>query len=403
MRVLRVTRFLFLLTVLGAAGFFLFRSSYIYERYSSPSVLNRPATPTERSPVSVAEAAPQVSGAPALTPDEAINIRVYQDVSPGVVNITSRVVEYDFFFDPVMREGASGSGAVIDSDGHIVTNYHVIEGAEQLEVTLPDQSKWRAAVVGQDPDNDLAVIRIKAPRSKLRPIRFGDSNALRVGQKVLAIGNPFRLHNTLTAGIISSLGRTIRAPNGTLFEDIIQTDAGLNPGNSGGPLLNSAGEMIGVNTLIFSPSGGNIGLGFAIPTSKVKRITGDLLKYGQVRRPALGISIAYDISPELAELLNLPVEQGVLVEQTQPGGPADRAGIRGGTRRVRYFNNILIIGGDIVIAANDKPVASVQDLKRLLENFQPGNEVQLEILREGRKMRPRITLGSSLPETGRRH
>lgn len=401
MRLPQFLRYSVILAILGTVALFLFRSSDVYERYSSARNLAGTPSPLGSLPPAAVQASPQPSGAPALTSDEAINIRVYQEVSPGVVNITSRVVEYDFFFNAVPQEG-SGTGAIIDNDGNIVTNYHVIEGADQLEVTLPDQTKWRPTLVGQDPDNDLAVIRIKAPRDKLHPVRFGDSNSLRVGQKVLAIGNPFRMHNTLTTGIVSSLGRTIRAPNGTMFEDIIQTDAGLNPGNSGGPLLNSAGEMIGVNTMIFSPSGGNIGLGFAIPASRVKRITADLLQYGQVRRPTLGVSYLYTITPDLAEMLELKVEHGVHVSQVQSDGPADRAGVKGGTRRVRFYNQVLIIGGDIITAVNEKPVTSVEDLRRILDGLQPGDTINLDVDRQGRKQRLRVTLGSSLTETRRR-
>jgi putative serine protease PepD len=401
MNALKLLRYSLVLAIIGATGIFLFRSTNVQERYSS-SGFPFP-TNTTQSEVHAARPVPQPPGATGLTPDETINIRVYQDVSPGVVNITSRVVEYDFFFDPVVREGASGSGSIIDYEGNIVTNYHVIEGAEQLEVTLTDQSKWKATVVGGDPPNDLAVIRVKAPKSKLHPIKVGNSNTLRVGQKVLAIGNPFRLHNTLTAGIISSLGRTIRAPSGNLFDNIIQTDAGLNPGNSGGPLLNSSGEMIGVNTLIFSPSGGNIGLGFAIPSSVVKRITADLLKYGQVRRPSLGITYAMSVTPDLAELLGLAVSEGVLIVQTQAGGPADRAGLRGGNRRYRFYNNSLIVGGDIITSLGGKPVVSIEELRRLLEDFQPNTEVALGIVRGERKMNLPVLLGSTLSDSRQRY
>ena len=372
--------------------------------YLSPQYIPRPAaTRVDNSSLILSKnqpgelnvsAADQPAIPPAVTPDEAINIRVYKDVSPGVVNITSRVVEYDFFLDPILREGSSGSGSIIDLEGNIVTNYHVIEDAEQLEVTLPDQSKWKASIAGVDPQNDLAVIRIRAPREKLHPVQFGESNRLVVGQKVLAIGNPFQLHNTLTAGIISSLGRTIKSPNGNRFEDIIQTDAGLNPGNSGGPLLNSSGELIGVNTLIFSPSGANAGLGFAIPVSKVKRITNDLLKYGRVRRPYLGILAAYNITSDLAEILQLPSKQGILIAQVASYGPAAKSGLRGGNRRVRFYNNLLILGGDIIVAIDEKQIKSYDELFDILEDtYQPGQEVDFTILRDGDRRRIKVVLG----------
>ncbi len=388
-----VLRYLLLGAVLGASLHWLYNLGIFPERrYPVQEARDSSAIslPAENTRVSASQASLPLN----VTPDESINIRVYKEVSPGVVNITSRVVEYDFFLDPVLREGGSGSGSVIDYEGNIVTNYHVIEDAEQLEVTLPDQSKWKATVAGVDPQNDLAVIRIRAPKEKLRPVSFGDSSRLVVGQKVLAIGNPFQLHNTLTAGIISSLGRTIKSPNGNRYEDIIQTDAGLNPGNSGGPLLNSQGEMIGVNTLIFSPSGANAGLGFAIPISKVKRVTADLLKYGRVRRPYLGILAAYNITPDLAEILELPTRRGILIAQVAPYGPAGRSGLRGGNRRVRFYNNILILGGDIIVALDKKKITSYDELFNLLEeNYQPGQEVDFEIVRGGETRSVKVVLG----------
>lgn len=338
------------------------------------------------------------------TPDETINIRVYKEVSPGVVNITSRVVEYDFFLQAVMREGGSGSGSIIDKQGNIVTNYHVIAEAEQLEVTLPDQSKWKATVRGADPLNDLAVIKINAPTEKLHPVRFGDSTKLMVGQKALAIGNPFQLHNTLTIGIISSLGRTIKDGQGNQYNDIMQTDAGLNPGNSGGPLLNSAGEMIGVNTLIFSPSGANAGLGFAIPVSKVKRIVNDLLKYGQVRRPYFGLSSAYNITPDIAELFELPVKQGILIVQVVPGSPAYQAGIRGGRQRVRVGNRVVYLGGDILVSVDGRKIESYDTLFDLLnDNYLPGQEATFGVIRDGMQRSFKVVLGEPPPSMYGQH
>src|SRR5881397_1282708 len=229
------------------------------------------------------------TGQPPLSPDEEVNIRVYNKVSPGVVNITSTVVEYGFFFGAVPSK-ETGSGSVLDLDGHILTNFHVIADAQSLEVALPDGTKHRPTVVGFDRTNDLAVLQIKASKERLRPVSLGDSSTLKVGQKVLAIGNPLRLQNTLTVGIISSLGRTIQSEGGELVDGVIQTDAAINPGNSGGPLLNSAGEMIGINTSIFTIGGGNIGIGFAVPASTIRRVVDDLIRYGRVLRPWLGVS-----------------------------------------------------------------------------------------------------------------
>lgn len=334
-----------------------------------------------------------------LTAEEQSNISVYKEVSPGVVNITSRAVEYEFFFEPVVREGA-GSGSIVDYDGHVVTNYHVIQDAEQLEVTLLDKSTYRAEVQGVDELNDLAVLRIRAPTNKLRPIKIGNSDALQVGQKVLAIGNPFKLQGTLTVGVVSALNRTIKTGRDNLVRNVIQTDAAVNQGNSGGPLLNSVGEMIGVNTLIFSPSGGNIGIGFAIPSTTLKRVINDLIQYGKVIRPWLGIS-GQPISPELAQLLRLPVETGVLVRATEPEGPAERAGIHGATRRILYFNLQVDAGGDIITEFEKKPVTSVGELLSYLEEKKAGDTVTLTIIRGSRKLRAPVQLGAPPRERGR--
>lgn len=219
---------------------------------------------------------PLLGKSKAITQDEANNIEVYQRVSPGAVNIVSVVVKYDFFYNPMPQKG-TGSGAIIDKKGYIITNSHVIQGARSLEVTLADGSKWPAELIGSDPDSDLAVIRIKVPPEKVSVIHMGDSSSLRIGQKVLAIGNPFGLGQTLTTGIISSIGRNIRTGSGTVLRNLIQTDAAINPGNSGGPLLNSKGEMIGINTVILSPTAANVGVGFAIPVDTVKDITPRLI------------------------------------------------------------------------------------------------------------------------------
>ena len=225
-----------------------------------------------------------------VTEDEKNNIAVYEKVADGVVNVTSTAVQMDFFFKPFPTQG-SGSGSIIDARGHVLTNHHVVANAQKLEVTLADGSKWPAKLVGSDPDNDLAVIKIEAPREKLKVIPMGDSKNLRIGQKVLAIGNPFGFERTLTTGVISSLGRTIRSEVGTLIEDVIQTDAAINPGNSGGPLLNSAGEIIGINSAIISPSGGNVGIGFAIPVNTVKQVVPELIAKGYVTYPWIGATI----------------------------------------------------------------------------------------------------------------
>ncbi|HSW40100.1 MAG TPA: trypsin-like peptidase domain-containing protein, partial [Acidobacteriota bacterium] len=248
-------------------------------------------------------------GGHAVSDEEEINIRVYNQVSPGVVNVTRTFTEYGFFFAPIAREG-TGSGCVLDKDGNILTNFHVIQSAERLEVTLPDQTKYRAEVVGVDRQNDIAVIRlVDAPPERLHPISLGTSEGLKIGQKVLAIGNPLGLQNTLTVGIISSLGRRIETSGGDLVDNVIQTDAAINPGNSGGPLLNTSGEMIGMNTSIFTIGGGNIGIGFAIPADTIRRVATELIREGRIIRPWFGIE-GYALNNDFAELLDLPVAQG---------------------------------------------------------------------------------------------
>ena len=327
----------------------------------------------------------------AMTEEERNTISVYKKAAPGVVNITSTVLERDFFFGLVPREGA-GSGAVIDSKGYILTNNHVIKDARRIEVTLADGSKWPGRLVGTDPDNDLAVIRIEAPAEKLKPIPLGSSSDLQVGQKVLAIGNPFGLGETLTTGIISSLGRSIRSESGFLMEDLIQTDAAINPGNSGGPLLDSEGRIIGINTAIFSPSGGSVGIGFAIPVDAARRIVPDLLEKGYVAHAWMGVSL-FPLTPGLAKALDLPVSRGALVVEVMKGGPADKAGLRGGTKMVQVGNAMLPVGGDVITAMNGEAVNSSEDLVRRLRKHKPGDQVRLKILRERRSEEVTLSLG----------
>lgn len=331
------------------------------------------------------------TGAWALTEDERNTIMVYKKTAPGVVNITSTVLERDFFFGLVPREGA-GSGAIIDPLGYILTNNHVIKDARRIEVTLSDGSKWPGRLVGTDPDNDLAVIKIEAPSSRLVPIPLGSSGDLQVGQKALAIGNPFGLGETLTTGIISSLGRSIRSETGSLMEDLIQTDAAINPGNSGGPLIDSEGRIIGVNTAIFSPSGGNVGIGFAIPVDTAKRILPDLLEKGYVAHAWLGASL-FPLTPGLAKALRLQVSRGVLVVEVVKGGPADKAGLRGGTKMVQVGNALLPVGGDVVTALDGEEVNSSEELVRKIRKRRPGDRVNIRISRDNMTQELMVTLG----------
>ena len=317
---------------------------------------------------------------PTTASDEQNNIEVYRTLSPGVVNVHSTSYARDFFGFVEPQEG-SGSGSVIDQEGNILTNYHVIEGATKLAVSFGGQKNYAAQLVGGDPDTDLAVIKlIEKPKEPLTIIPLGDSDKLDVGQKVLAIGNPFGLDRTLTTGVISGLQRPIRARNNRPIEGAIQTDASINPGNSGGPLLDSHGRMIGINSQILSPSGASAGVGFAIPVNIAKRIVPQLLKSGEVRRPKLGIGTR-DVQP-LKSQLDLPVSDGVIIIQVAPGEAAANAGLRGLTQT----ENGDFALGDIILGMDDEKIANTDDLYRLLDKHQVGDTVQLQILRNGRRM-----------------
>jgi len=327
----------------------------------------------------------------AKTEDEENNISIYRRVGPGVVNITSVVIERDFFFNPIPRAGA-GSGSIVDTAGHILTNHHVIRDSTRLEVTLSDGSKWPARFVGADPDNDLAVIKIDVPRERLTVIPMGDSSKLRVGQKVLAIGNPFGLGQTLTTGIVSSLGRSIRSGAGVLIQDVIQTDAAINPGNSGGPLLDSTGKIIGINSAIISPTGASVGIGFAIPVNTANRILPELIQKGYVSYPWIGASV-YPLIPEFAKFLGVKVERGAIIGKVVKGGPADRAGLIGGHRQVRVGNSLIMVGGDVIVEMDGQKVLSSDELIRMIRGHQPGHGVELKVLRKGKFLPIKVTLG----------
>jgi len=326
-----------------------------------------------------------------VTEDEKNNIAIYEKVADGVVNVTSIAVQMDFFFNVFPTQG-SGSGSIIDTRGHILTNHHVVANAQKLEVTLADGSKWPAKLIGSDPDNDLAVIKIDAPREKLKVIPMGDSKNLRIGQKVLAIGNPFGFERTLTTGVISSLGRTIRSEVGTLIEDVIQTDAAINPGNSGGPLLNSDGEIIGINSAIISPTGGSVGIGFAIPVNTAKRVVPELISKGYVSYPWIGASIQ-SLIPEIAKFLKIKVERGAMIAEVVKGGPADKAGLKGGNQRVQVGNMIVIVGGDVVVKADQHDVKTHDELIRYIREKKPGNAILLNVFRNGKFEEVKVTLG----------
>lgn len=340
----------------------------------------------QRTPPEITQAAEP----PTFDSEEQNNIAVYKRVSPSVVNITSTSLAFDFFYGPVPQEG-QGSGFIIDKDGHILTNYHVIANARQVEVTLTNKKKYKAEIIGRDPSHDLAVIKIDAPN--LHPVTLGDSSQLQVGQKVYAIGNPFGLNGTMTRGIVSSI-RSVREPGdegGAFIDEAIQTDAAINPGNSGGPLLNSRGDVIGINTMIASSVGQSAGIGFAIPVNAAKAVINDLVQYGRVRRPSLGIR-TLPIGPELADELGLPADYGLLIMQVIPGGSADEAGLRGGSQRAYLGNTPIMVGGDLLVAINGERIEEAQDMAHVMNNLKAGDSVTVTVWRGKRKMDVKVTL-----------
>src|SRR5579864_1285711 len=349
-----------------------------------------------RQPINV-EAVPLGSSSSAaqhdapLTEDETINVRIYRQASPAVANILTKATEYDFFMDPVPVEGA-GSGFIIDPRGYILTNYHVVEGAQSIEVVLGDQSRYPAKYIGADQRNDVALVKIDPKGKQLTTLKLGDSSAIQVGQKVLAIGNPFGFQSTLTTGVVSAIGRTVQTSQTTYIEEAIQTDADINRGNSGGPLLNSHGEVIGINSAIFTPSGTTAGIGFAIPINSAKRNAHDLMTDGRVHQAFLGVQ-TISVGGQLAEALDLPAQEGLLVESATKGGPAAAAGVRGGDRVVRAGMQRISIGGDLIIAVDGQKVSSPFDLNILLNRKRPGDAITLTVYRGGKKIDVPVKLG----------
>ncbi len=329
-------------------------------------------------------ASPAWSAAPPFaTDDEQNTIEVFEFASPSVVYVNSyQLVRDRRSLDLLSIPRGAGTGFVWDKQGHIVTNFHVVEGARQLSITLPDQTQWPAKVVGLAPDRDLAVLHIEAPPEKLRGLPLGDSDSLAVGRKVLAIGNPFGLDATLTTGVVSALGREIEAPNQRKIRNVIQTDAAINPGNSGGPLLNSQGELIGVNTMIYSPSGASAGIGFAIPVNIVKQIVPELIEFGRLVRPVFGVELAP------AHWARHAGVEGVALLHVTPGLPAHQAGLEGARRgswgRVEM--------GDIIISLGDTPTRNHDEFLTVLEAHEPGDTLAVTYVRAGKIRRAEVTL-----------
>jgi S1-C subfamily serine protease len=341
-------------------------------------------------------AAPAVSGGDLLALQDEI-IQVYQQVGLGVVNITNRSYTYDFFFRSVPQEG-TGSGIVYDTEGHIITNYHVIQDADELYVTLPDESTVPAEVVGADASNDLAVLKVDVDAGQLHPVSLGESGNLQVGQFVVAIGNPFGFERTLTVGVVSALGRVIQSPDESFIGEIIQTDAAINPGNSGGPLLDLSGRVIGVNTAIFSPSQASAGIGFAVPADTVRQVVPALIERGYYPHPWLGVTGVWNLNPEYKQILEeagmeVPVDEGLLIVEVASGSPAAQAGLRGGQEQVRLGRWLLSIGGDILTAIDGEAIATDRDLIRHLDTETAvGQTIQVTVWRDGQEMTIPVTL-----------
>jgi S1-C subfamily serine protease len=324
---------------------------------------------------------------------------IYRRSSPGVVQITSTTVveqvdPFGFGLPERQTQKALGSGFVIDKSGHIVTNYHVVQGAQNVQVSFSNRDSMRARVVGVDPSTDLAVLEVDARSRALTPLPLGNSDRVRVGDSVVAIGNPFGLDRSITAGIVSALQRSITAPNDYPIDHVIQTDAQINKGNSGGPLLNPNGQVIGVNAQIETggTSGGNVGIGFAIPVNTVKRVVAQLIKNGKVQHPQLGIQ-AQEISSQVAKLFRLPSSHGLLVAHVEPGSGAAAAGLKAGDQQVVVGGETYTLGGDLLVKADGRSLNSIDNLRDVVTSKKPGDSVKLELYRGDNKMTVDVKLG----------
>lgn len=333
------------------------------------------------------------------TQDELQNINVYDMCNGAVVNINTQVVGVNWFLEPIVSEGGSGSGSIIDKKGYVLTNVHVVKDASKIYVSLSDGTQYEADVVGLDEESDLAVIKFTPPDGTvLQTISFGDSTKLKVGQKVIAIGNPFGFERTMTTGIVSALGRPIKNSNNRIIRNMIQTDSAINPGNSGGPLLDTNGKMIGINTMIYSSSGNSAGVGFSVPAETAIRVTQDLLKYGKVRRGVIDVSLV-QLNNRIADYAGLDISRGMLVSKVQKGGNADEAGIVAGTEAARYGQSIIYLGGDVITKIDNIQVSSIADYYSALESKKPGDKVSVTV-HKNRKDRT-LTVTLSEPETQR--
>ncbi|MGL4981548.1 MAG: S1C family serine protease [Treponemataceae bacterium] len=332
------------------------------------------------------------------TQDEMQNISVYEQNQEAVVNITTEVMAINWFLEPIAQEGGSGSGSIIDTRGYVVTNTHVVDKANKIFITLADGSQYEAKLIGTDTASDIAVLKFDPPRNtELKTIVFGDSTNLKVGQKVIAIGNPFGFERTLTTGVVSSLGRPIQTSRNTIIRDMIQIDAAINPGNSGGPLFDSKGKMIGINTMIYSRTGTSAGIGFAVPVDTARRVVSELIQFGTVKRGVIDATFV-QMTASIANYAKISTRQGLLVSETIKNGNAEKAGLRGGTEAVRYGSSrnsqIIYIGGDIITAINDISISSYADYYSALESKKPGDVIRVTIMRGNQQITMNIALSA---------
>ncbi len=317
-----------------------------------------------------------------FTESERENISIYEALNKAVVNITTEKLSLNWFLEPVPTDGGTGSGSIIDKRGYVLTNYHVVKNTYKLYINLSDGSQFEGEVVGHDAENDLAVVKFDPGDLELTTISFGTSSSLKVGQKVLAIGNPFGYDRTLTTGIVSGLSRPVRTSRNLVIQGMIQTDASINPGNSGGPLIDSKGRMIGINTMIYTPSGGSVGIGFAVPVDTARRVVPDLISYGHVNRGWIDI-FPVQLEPNIVRYANLSVSSGILVSKLKTGGNAQDAGIRSGDpdRPVQYGRSVIYLGGDIIVGVDGLKVETLEDLFTALEDNKPGETVEVKLIR----------------------
>lgn len=367
----------------------------------------------QSTPESIAEAtedesAAEVTPVPAATKstpdvtytqDEQRNIFVYEKCNEAVVNITTQVMGVNWFLEPIVQDGGSGSGSIIDKRGYVVTNVHVVSNASKISISLSDGTTYEGKIIGQDVESDIAVLKFDPPANiELKTIDFGDSDNLKVGQKVIAIGNPFALERTMTTGIISGLGRPIQESKNVIIRNMIQTDAAINPGNSGGPLLDTNGKMVGINTMIISNSGSSAGVGFAVPVSTARRVVNDLLQFGKVNRGIIDI-IPVQMTSSIAQYAGLGINTGILVSSVQKGSSAERGGIKGGTKAVQYGSRwnptTIYLGGDIIIGIDGITIRTYADYTSALESKRPGDTVTVTVWRDGKSQKLKITLDSA--------